>query len=353
MKKLRWLKVFFMVILISFIFSPLLVGRDNVRAGQTKESYTPDWGSRTLSSTRVPELHEYYRTYSPHGLIFQAAWLTMVLFDETGQKYNIVREYKIDESTLMNASLLFQDLNKKAEPIFGPDELYKGRISHELIKEEGYILVRPFPEKNAEDLNIKIQPQKIIYKDAGGRVDLKFSAVAPALNFYCPGMLEDFFYMSEPHWVEGTLNGKPVKGLGLIDMAWGPGGVGFAQSKIYKLLEETWLVWLNVYEDGTKEGGVYITGVDQFEVCYYYKNGTARVTDRNQFNLALNEDGFPKSASFEMDDMKFQYTTEAWVMKAPTTWTAWASAKVINLKESRKPVQSLGVLEFFPKGLRK
>jgi hypothetical protein len=345
--------VIFMAILIYFISSLLFDEKDRACAGQTKVTYTPEWGSRTLSSTRVPELHEYYRTFSPHGLTFQAAWLTMVLIDEAGQKYNIVREYKIDESTLMNACLLFNDLNKMAEPIFGPTDLYKGRISHELIKEEGHILVRPFSEKNAEDLYIKIQPQNIIYRDAGGRVDLKLKALAPALNFYCPGKLEDFFYQSEPHWVEGTLNGKPVKGFGLMDIAWGPGGVGFAQSKIYKILEETWLVWLNVYEDGTKEGGLYITGVDQFEVSYYHKDGTARVTDRNQFNLSLNDDGFPKSASFEMDDMKFQYTTEAWVMKAPTTWTAWASAKVINLKESRKPVQSLGVLEFFPKGLRK
>lgn len=309
--------------------------------------YEPEWGSQVIAYTRTPELMEYFRTYSPHGLASQGIWVVANVMDEDGQKYNLFRQYKAFDTTMTVASKEIPGLQSNPQQLFKPGEMYLGRCSQELYEEEGFIEIKPYLTNPT--FNIKVRPQHISWQDVEGRLNLEFNAVGPALEYYCPGLWEDDMYRSEPHYVTGTLDGKPVSGYGVIDAAWGPLGCDFVQSKIYKLLEQYWVVWMNIFEDGSKECGVYLDGVDDFRTGYYNQNGKAAVTHHNKVEVIPTEDGFIKGAKITMDDWSFEFTSESKIAQA-TSFVSWASGKVLNTADTRKPVKSFAWFEFFPKG---
>ena len=310
--------------------------------------YSPEWGPQTISYSTIPKLYEYFRTYTPYRLSFQSIWLVANVMDDQGNKYNLLRMYDAESTSMVMASQEVPGLDSKAKPIFKPGEMYMGRIFHEIDEEKGHIYVQPLTHVGPP-FSIVIRPQHYIWKDANGKIDLEFSALAPAIEFYIPGKREDALYRSEQCFVKGTLNGKPVIGWGDLDMSWGPQGIGFTQGKIYKLLEQHWVVFLNIFEDGTKEGGVFVDGLDQCKVGYYYKDGKGQVGRNTTFDIKYTEDGFPKAATIKMDDLTLQYTTESRVAKAEAL-VSWASGRMINQKETRKPVKTFSWFEFFPKG---
>jgi hypothetical protein len=337
-----------LVLCLSMLFPfSVLAEKEHLKFTRKAAAYTPELGSDTVSYLNTPKLIEYFRTYSPHGLSFQSLWVVANVMDEAGTKYNLMREYKTTDTTMTLASVEVPGLHATAKPLFKPGDMFHGRILHELDEENGLIFVRPFlPGKAA--FSIIIRPQQILWKDAGDRIDLTFNALGPALQYYTPGRPEDAMYRSEPCYVEGTVDGKKVSGFGVIDNAWGSTGVGFIQGKIYRLLEEYWIVWLNIFEDGSKECGVFIDGIDRFEAFYYNRNGKARVTRHNTLVPDYTDDGFMKSATITMDDLTFEFTTESRIMQVQSH-VSWASGRVLNNKDSRKPVKSFAWFEFFPK----
>lgn len=321
----------------------------NAKGSDPASGYTPEWGSRTISSLETPDMGEYFRTYSPHRLAFQCAWLVANVMDADGRKYNLLREYQASATALVLSSEEVPGIHSSAKQLFEPGDMFLGRIYHEMDKKEGTILVKPFsPGKGA--FSILIRPQHIEWSDADDRIRLTFKAMGPALQYYTPGMLEDAMYRSEPMWVEGTLNGKAVSGFGVFDFGWGPVGVGFVQGKIYKLLEEDWIVWANVFDDGSKECGIFVEGLDAFNAYYYNRDGKAIVTLRNEMTLEFHDDHFVKAANVTMDDLKFRFVSESRIMQLPTTLVSWASGSVTRIGESRRPVKSFAWFEYFPKG---
>ncbi len=320
-------------------------------AQESMQEYSPDLESQTISYIHTPKLKEYFRTYSPHGMTFQSGYVVANVMDENGQKYNLLRKWETAGTSMTMASVEVPGLKSSAKPIFKPGEMFQGRIYHELSEDKASIHIKPFtPGSNA--FSIILKPQHAVWKDVNGTIDLTFKALGPALEYYVPGKIEDAMYRSEPCWVEGAVDGKGVSGFGVIDYAWGPIGVGFVQGKIYKHLEELWIVWANVFADGTKECGIFVDGVDHFEAYYYNKEGQAQVTRDNKIDLKFNEKGFVTGATVKMDDFKFEYINESRVLQSPVTLVAWGSGRVVNRAETRKPIKSFAWLEFFPKGKR-
>jgi hypothetical protein len=321
------------------------------KATTTRKSvkYTPELGSETISYLITPKLHHYYRTYSPHGLCFQTAWIVAIVTDGGGQKYSLFRAFKAEDSISVMASKQIPGLDKDPERLFLPNQdMFVGRAYNDLDDEKGQIVVEPF-SKAGPTFEIILRPQHLLWKDATDRLDLEFKAVGPAMEFYVPGQLEDNLYRTELYLISGMLDGKKVSGFGNFDMSYGPPGYGFGQTKIYRVLEQAWVVWGTFYENGGHECGVYVNGKDKFEACLYIKDGQARVTRNNQFEGFTTPEGFVKGAHFKMDELEFEYTTESWVMRDPVRWTSHASGRVINKNEKRKPIESYSIMEFFPK----
>ncbi len=311
--------------------------------------YIPEMGSEAFSVLMTPNLKQYFRTYTPHSLIFQTAWIVAMVSDDDGQKYSIFRAYKAEDSISVLACKHILGLDHDPERLFLPNrDMYIGRAYHEMDEKNGRIVIEPFT-KSGQTFNITIRPQHLIWKDASDRMDLEFKAMGPALEFYIPGRIEADCYRTELFSVSGTLNGRKVTGRGNYDSSYGPPGYGFGHTKIYQALEKAWLNWGTFYEDGGFEGGVVIDGTDKFEIGYYIRDGQARITRNNTFEARTTAEGYITGARFKMDDLEFEYKTDSWLMRDPVRWTSHASGPVINKNETRKPLQSYSIMEFFPK----
>ena len=309
--------------------------------------YTPEWGSKTIAYLRTPTLYEYFRTYTPHGLVSQGIWVVANVMDATGQKYNLFRQYKSMETAMTVSSLEVKGLDATSKALFKPGEMYLGRCWHEIDEERGLIEVKPYLA-NPNAFSVTIRPQHVDWKDANGRVDLAFDALGPALEYYVPGLIEDGMYRSEPMRARGAIDGTPVSGYGVIDAAWGAPGCDWVQSKIFALLEKYWIVWLNVYDDDSTDTGIYCCGTDEFEAAYYCRNGEAMIGRHNHLDVRHAADGFIQSATLQMDDQHFEFTPDARVMQV-ASMVSWASGKVLNTADKRTPVQSFCWFEYMPK----
>ena len=345
--KEKW--ILFCVSLVAFAFfnfTNSVMAQDDLNVMRHPEKYIKEVGSKTFAYTNVPSLNEYYRTYRPHGLSFQSAWLVAYLIDETGQRYNLFRKFETASTALTAHSKQIPGVDAKSEPIFKPCEMYLGRTLNEIDEKNGFILVKPF-HPGSQTFSIVIRPQHIHWKDADGRIDLEFKAIGPALEFYVPGKLEDAKYRSEPMSIKGTVDGNSVTGFGVFDYSWGPVGIGFVQGKIYKFLEKSWAVFFNVYEDDSLECGIFVHGIDEFNAFYFNKNGEARILHDNEFSITWTPDKFLKNAKYKTGGREFEFVTEARQAKVETTLVYWAEGRMVNLAESREPVKTFGVIEFF------
>jgi len=302
-------------------------------------------GSLCLPYTHVPTTEESYRLYRPHDQNYNCNYMVANVMDKEGKKYNIFREFKAFDSINNYAFVEVADGVTYAQPIVQPGEMYRGKSTNDLV--DGAIRVGPYLADPGA-FSVEMKPQKAHWMDANGRFVMDFKGIGPSLEYYCPGLYEDTMYRSEPYFIKGTVDGKDVKGFGLIETAWGTNGITWEQSKIFRHLEEYWVVWLNVYDDDTLESGVYMDGVAGFGCGFYNRNGDAIVGGKVPADVTRTADDFLQSVKFAVGDQQFEFTMDARVMQVPN-FLSWASGHVTRAGETRTPKMSFSWFEFLPK----
>ena len=305
-----------------------------------------EWGSDCVPYAHAPEIAESFRRYQPHGMAYMCTYMVANVMDNEGNKYNLLRQYKNFDTIITHATRSVADGVTMAQPLFKTGEMYMSRCDHEMI-EKKTIQVKPYLV-NPNLFTITREPHRAQWMDVSGRVNLEYKTLGPGLEYYCPGLVEDNLYRSEPYWVKGTIEGKEVQGFGVIDTAFGPTGTDWAQCKIFRYLEEYWVVWLNVYEDGTKDCGVYMDGVDNFGCGYFNQEGQLAVSRKSPAQIAWTPDGFLQGAAFAVGEHQFEFTMEARVQQVPR-YLSWASGRVRRIGEERTPKMSFAWLEYLPK----
>lgn len=313
----------------------------------TETAFDERWGSRVLVRAFTPVTETYDRTHRPHGLAHQGTWVWCCVADETGQQYAITREFKVEASTLAMVSQL--DANSAQESPRLYKNLYLGIIQNEPSSKKGPMRVRSYPAKGALGFSVEIEPQRYRLVEAGGEIDLRFRALGPAMEYFCPGEWEDGLYASEMCEVEGTLQGKPVRGFGGMDMAWGPPGIGWTQSKVYTRLEEYWVVFVNEYQDGQREYGIAVDGVGEFSVGYLVRDGVPRHVGGTDVAMERGPDGFPTQATIPLGADRYHFRTVARVAQIKGQMQ-WASGEMVRENETRPVKRRFAWVEFFAKG---
>ena len=225
-----------------------------------REPYDESYGSQVLAEAFQPTLPYYFRTYTPHRLAYQASWLWSGIQDEEGTRYACLREWKTEYTLNVLVSKLEDDPGAVASRVY--KRLNMGMIDFEMDDGEQAIQVQPPFAPGA--FHVEVRPQHYRWKEADGELELEFTGLGPALKYLCPGEREDGLYMSEFCRVAGTFQGKPVKGFGGMDCAFGTPGIGWIQGKIYSRLEKYWIVWANRYDDESIEYGICFDGEGDF-----------------------------------------------------------------------------------------
>jgi hypothetical protein len=124
---------------------------------QHPSTYTPEWGSAAISYVHQPELVEYYRTFTPHGLVSQGIWVVANVMDAQGRKYNLMRQYKAFETLITLSSMEVPGLSSNPQPVFKPGEMFIGRCSQEIDGDKGLIEIKPYLA-NPKAFSILVQP---------------------------------------------------------------------------------------------------------------------------------------------------------------------------------------------------
>jgi hypothetical protein len=208
--------------------------------------------------------------------------------------------------------------------------------------------VRSYPAKGALPFSVDIEPQHYHHTEAGGEVDLRFTALGPAMEYLCPGEVEDGLYASEFCEVEGTVQGTAVRGFGGMDIAWGPPGIGWTQSKIYTLLEEYWVVFVNEFEDGTREYGVAVDGTADFSVGFLVRNRVPRHIGGAEIAMQRSADGFPTAAAITLGTERYDFTTTARVAQIKGLMQ-WANGAMVQANGAAKARRRFAWIEYFAK----
>ena len=306
-----------------------------------RDPYDESYGSKVLAEPFQPTLPYYFRTYTPHRLAYQASWLWSGIQDEEGNRYACLREWKTEYTLNALVSKLEDDPEAVASRVY--KRLNMGMIDFEMDDGEQAIQVQPPFAPGA--FHVEIRPQHYRWKEADGELELEFTGLGPALKYLCPGEREDGLYMSEFCRVAGTFQGKPVKGFGGMDCAFGTPGVGWLQSKIYRLLEKYWIVWANRYEDDSVEYGICFDGEADFNKGFIVRDGVARISDCS-IDMKGFDDGFPRQAIITLGDEKYLFETTARVSKIKG-FMQWANGQMNREGEDRDIVERFSWLEFF------
>jgi hypothetical protein len=304
------------------------------------------WGSRTLVRAFTPTAETYYRTHRPHGLAHQATWIWSCVADAEGQQYAVTREFKVEATTLALVSRLERDASRDSPRAY--TNLYLGIIQHDLDTTGGRVLVASYPAKGTLPFTVEIAPQRYHHTEAGGEVDLRFTALGPAMEYFCPGEHEDGLYASELCEVEGTVQGRPVRGFGGMDIAWGPPGIGWTQSKIYSLLEEYWVVFVNEFEDGSREYGVAVDGVDDFSVGFLVRERVPVHVGGAHIAMQRAADGFPARAAITLGAERYGFSTTARVAQIKGRMQ-WANGEMVLDGAARPARRRFAWIEYFAK----
>ena len=306
-----------------------------------RDSYDESYGSRLLAEAFQPTLPWYFRTHTPHRLCYQGSWLWAGIQDEEGTRYACLREWKTEYSLNALISRLAPDPRASASRVY--KHLNLGIIRFEKDDDRQIIQVEPAFEPDA--FRITIKPQRFHWTEAGGELDLEFSALGPALKYLCPGEREDALYLSEFCRVRGSLQGKEVTGFGGIDCAYGTAGVGWLQSKIYRLLEKHWVVWANRYEDQSLEYGICIHGEADFHLGFVVRDGAVDISGCS-VEMEHFEDGFPREARIALGQIPYRFRTTAQVSRIKGLMQ-WANGVMRPEGDARRTVETFGWLEFF------
>ncbi len=314
-----------------------------------ESAFDERWGSRALVRAFTPLTETYNRTHRPHGLAHQGTWLWTSVGDEKGQQYAITREFKVEASTLALVSQLEPNSGQDSPRLY--KNLYLGIIQNEPGSKGGPMRVRSYPAKGSLGFSVEIEPQNYHLVEAGGEIDLRFRALGPAMEYFCPGEWEDGLYASEFCEVEGTLQGKAVRGFGGMDMAWGPPGIGWTQSKVYTRLEEYWVVFVNEFEDGGREYGIAVDGMGDFSVGYLVRDGLPQALGGTEISMERGPDGFPTRATIPLGADRYRFSTVARVAQIKGQMQ-WASGEMVRENETRPVKRRFAWIEYFAKSSR-
>jgi hypothetical protein len=100
-----------------------------------------------------------------------------------------------------------------------------------------------------------------------GSMDIRGRLVKPGMQWYLPGRDAGMYYVANIFEMEGTILGKPVRGMIGFDPIHMYEGGEIYRSKdalVQEKLELVWYTWATRYKDGSIDAGHFLLGNDQF-----------------------------------------------------------------------------------------
>jgi hypothetical protein len=318
---------------------------------QSKDDIIKEYGVAPMVEAFTPRsLDDHSRTSTRFNLVWDQAWLYVIVADAAGQKYILIRGYEKALTGMWLTSKLNADIQQVSPRIF--KEQYRGPISFDLDVETQTARIKSWPSKH--NFQIELGVDQGHWWEENGALDLHFKSLGPAMRIIDPGngAHEGLVYTSEMFELKGTLNGEAVSGLGGLDQAWLPPGVGWTQCMTYKYIQKIWIPWATRYDDGTVEYGVNSSGEGDWHWGFYVKDGQAYLSKENIMDIQWGDVGgaeIPVAVDVRYGDHRFQWLPDgrADIIKGNMNWV---SGKMVNTAKTAAPVETFAWNEFRARG---
>ena len=148
-----------------------------------------------------------------------------------------------------------------------------------------------------------------------GTFDLRGTLVGPGMQWYVPGPKAALAYVSTIYLLEGTIFGRPCRGLIGFDQIY-----MYAGGEVYRTLdpliedglEHLWYTWATCYQDGSFDAGHFMLGNDRFGFgILANEKGEVRATTDVDGEVTFAEDGYWQTgAQFRMGDVEYEFLAD-------------------------------------------
>ncbi len=306
------------------------------------------YGTDTIISSFTPQsIEEYSRTTTRFGLGWDSAWIYCSLTSAGGQKYALMRGYEKTSSSLFMTNRLLEDTRGVSPRMY--KSLYIGPSFFDQVPGQKTLRVKSYPSKH--NFQIDLEAGRFHHQEENGNIDLFFESLGPACRFLIPGarIKEDLYYTSELCSVKGKVEGEEVTGFGGLDQAWLPHGIGWAQSKCYLYFEEYWLVWANLYADGSVDYGIAGYGPGGWSLGYYVRDGRPYPSNDNSYKMEYADEGYPLKAEFKLGSNEFKWSCNCRLNEVKGH-VLHVNGQMMNTAVKEKPVDGFSWIEFRPHG---
>jgi hypothetical protein len=234
-------------------------------------------GSKPIVENFVPTHSDYgpeSEVFAAEGMGFSMGWIWGHCTTEDGTPHMFARWLGIDDIityTWVNTSPdIFVEAEMVAGAVPGYEKLYQGEVRW---FEEGDRWAMRGINPMYPSVEATFSATEVTLKD-GDHFDLTIRPVGTSLKFQIPGPPKNCGYTSTIGIPSGTINGsRIVKGYAGCDRAYGLPGNSFYRGKLHSILEEFWLVWGGIDEDGKGQHGHVAYGPGEFRFGVFERDG--------------------------------------------------------------------------------
>lgn len=227
----------------------------------------------------------------------------VVLTDEEGGMYNAMRGIQGEsKGTTMNYGIYKLDgkLDQQLKMYVPFSELP--------VKEPYWVEESPGTVSIASEyFKLDFSPRSFGWKDASGRLDLKAELLGQVCTFWIPeqeGYDHPQMLRSHLGKAEGTLDGRKVEGLFMLDYIYSRPESMWKEMGMLTHLHNLWMNWLVEYEDGSLEGGYAWRGRpgNGFAAAHHYADGISKARSDARLTTETTERGTIKTVTLELGD---------------------------------------------------
>jgi hypothetical protein len=161
-------------------------------------------------------------------------------------------------------------------------------------------------------------------------------------------------YAAQAFQAEGVVQGRGVRGYMSMDCFYGPTGQVYNSGPIFNAVEQAWVAFVNVYEDGSHENGGLCIGKGHwgFGVVSDH-HGPIVESTRADADVQLDEDGYVQVARYFVEDTEWEFTAvERGQMRAMAKARGNAyhgqAGSVRRVGDLRTPLTSTAWIETMP-----
>jgi hypothetical protein len=294
-----------------------------------------------------PTLDCFRLSHAPRpelGVVFICPFV--VLTDDEGEMYNSMRGVMAqDKGTTMNMGTYKLDGRLDAQcPLYIPWDDAPITQPHRVEESEEFVSFV------GDHFRLDFGPRRYRWEDGGGRLRLEAERLGQVCTFWVPQQPGyEYPQMLRSHLgkATGTLDGKPVEGLFMLDYIYSFPHAMWPEMGMLTKLHNLWMNWLVEYEDGSLEGGYAWRGRpgNGFAAAHHYADGVSTARSDARITTRRTERGSITHVTLRLGDT----VTVELEQKGSLDWPLHTCGVVTSAAPGKRIVKSWNYTEYFPR----